>query len=533
MLYTVISCPEIITMDETRPTAEAACVFGGKILALGSLEDMRALAAHGPHEELRFEEGVLLPGFIDSHSHLSMYAQCRTQFFCDTAYRTIAAMLDAFRAHAAAHPDAEWVMGYCYDDTGLDDQRHLTRHDLDAVSTERPVFVSHITSHMGYANTLGLQLLGVTADMKVAGGEVVLDADGQPQGLLKENAYFQIAQKIPATPAEQLPDLIEQAVADYNRAGFTMFQDGGISLGGGAHAILRAYTRLAREQRLNARGYLHFMANVMDEMLEYGTWSLPLSDHLFFGGVKAFADGSIQALTALLGSPYTCKPGYCGDEVVTQEQIADFIVRHHAKGVPVAVHANGDAAIEYVVRGFERALREYPERVPGHMIIHAQMASDEQLARLHACGVTPTFFVQHVRAWGERHVKLFLGPERSARLDPCGSCVRMGIPFALHVDSPVQPVGALISIHTAVNRTTSAGRVLGPDQRVSTLDAIKAYTVNAAKCTAREHVAGKLAPGYYADFVQLDKNPLRVPKEELERLQILRTISGGHVVYEA
>ena len=164
---------------------------------------------------------------------------------------------------------------------------------------------------------------------------------------------------------------------------------------------------------------------------------------------------------------------------------------------------------------------------------HVQMATDEQLSRLHACGVTPTFFVRHVNVWGERHVNLFLGEERAARLDPCGSCVRMGIPFGLHVDSPVQPVDAIRSIHTAVNRTTTAGRILGPDQRVSPLDALKAYTVNAAKCSARDHAVGTIAPGYYADFVQLSGNPLTVPPESIETLSVLKTISGGRIVYES
>ena len=202
------------------------------------------------------------------------------------------------------------------------------------------------------------------------------------------------------------------------------------------------------------------MPNIMDEMLELGTWNMPVSDYLYYGGVKSFADGSIQSLTAVLGEPYACKPDFCGDHVLTPEQIAELIAKYHCQGVPVAFHANGDAAIEFVVRGFEEALRKCPRKVPGDMIIHVQMATDEQLSRLHACGVTPTFFVRHVNVWGERHVNLFLGEERAARLDPCGSCVRMGIPFGLHVDSPVQPVDAIRSIHTAVNRTTTAGRIL-------------------------------------------------------------------------
>lgn len=294
---TLISCPEILTMDEGKPTAEAVCISEGKILAVGTLEELRALAPRHRRKEIHLEEGVLLPGFIDSHSHLSMYAQCRTQFFCDTAHGTIGNLLSAFRTHAATQTDTEWIIGYCYDDTGMSDHRHLTRHDLDAVSQERPVFVSHITSHMGYANTLGLAKLGVTADFSVEGGMVVLGDDGMPEGLLKENAYFKVFQKIPACPPEKLPEKIEYAIADYNRAGFTMFQDGGIGLSNGAHGILRAYNRLAREKRMNARGYLHFMPNIMDEMLELGTWNMPVSDYLYYGGVKSFADGSIQSLT--------------------------------------------------------------------------------------------------------------------------------------------------------------------------------------------------------------------------------------------
>lgn len=530
--HTIITCPEILTMDDEHPTAEAVCISEETIQAVGTLAELRAFAPQGT-AEIHFKEGVLLPGFIDSHSHLSMYAQCRTQFFCNNDYGTVESLLAAFREHAAAQPDAEWVLGYCYDDTGLAEQRHLTRHDLDAVCADRPVFVSHITSHMGYGNTLALEKLGVTADLSIEGGKIMIGADGKPEGLLKENAYFAMFQKIPSCSPEQLPKMIEQAIVDYNRAGFTMFQDGGIGLSNGPHAILRAYNTLAREARMNARGYLHFMSNIMDEMLERGTWNLPVSTYLYYGGVKSFADGSIQSLTAVIGEPYACKPGFCGDHVLTPEQISDLIVKYHCKGVPVAFHANGDAAIEFVLQGFEKALKLYPKRVPGDMIIHVQMASDEQLARLHACGVTPTFFVRHVNVWGERHVNLFIGEKRASRLDPCGSCVRMGIPFGLHVDSPVQPVDAIRSIHTAVNRTTAAGRVLGPEQRIPPLEALKAYTVNAAKCSGMDGVVGKIAPGYYADFVQLSGNPLILAPESIESLSVLRTISGGRLVHTA
>ncbi|MBP3731105.1 MAG: amidohydrolase [Mailhella sp.] len=530
--YMIISCPRIITMDDALPIASAVCISGGRIHAVGTLEEMRAFAPRGHSTELSLEKGVLVPGFIDSHSHLSMFAQCCNQFFCDISYGSIANMLDAFRAFAEKHAGDEWIIGYCYDDTGMKDNRHLTRHDLDSVCAGRPVFVCHITSHMGYGNTLALEKLGITPDLVIEGGEIVLGSDGQPEGLIKENAYFQAFQKLPTCPDDQIPNLLEQAIAVYNSQGFTMFQEGGVGFAKGAHALMRAYNKLAREGRMNARGYLHFMPEIMDEMLEMGTWCMPVTDYLYYGGLKSFADGSIQSLTAVLSSPYSCRQDFCGNLVRTPEQIARLIDHYHSQGVPVAFHANGDAAIEFVVQGFEKTLRGKPNPVKGDMIIHVQMASDEQLARLKACGVTPTFFVRHVNVWGERHANIFIGEERASRLDPCGSCVRIGLPFALHVDSPVQPVNAIKSMHTAVNRTTTSGRVLGKDQKVSALDALKAYTVNAARCTAREDCAGVIAPGRYADFTLLSDDPLSMPPEEIESIKVLKTISGGRIVYE-
>ena len=167
------------------------------------------------------------------------------------------------------------------------------------------------------------------------------------------------------------------------------------------------------------------------------------------------------------------------------------------EGVPVAFHASGDAAIEFVVWGLKEGLK-VPEESPRRRGSSMLMATDEQLSRLHACGShRRRSLSRHVNVWGDATSTCSSaksGPLRSSMV----SCVRMGIPFGLHVDSPVQPVDAIRSIHTAVNRTTTAGRILGPDQRISPLDALKAYTVNAVKCSARDHAVGTIAPGYYA-----------------------------------
>lgn len=531
--HTVYTGAKIVTLAPEQPTAEAVCAADGRIVCVGSRDEVAAFA--GPAARIvDLGGGVLYPGFIDTHSHLSIYANFLDKFFCNQTYGDIATMLRAFAEHAAKSPTAGWVVGYCFDDTGMKDQRHLTRHDLDAVCPDRPVMISHITYHLGYVNTKAMELLGFDAYTRIDGGEVHLGPDGQPSGLLKENAFFNAVKAVPAASGEgAVRAALKKAVAVYNAQGFTTFQDGGIGLSNSSDELLRAYTGLARDGELNARAYLHFIPELLDKLVEFGIYSLNINDHLYFGGAKMFVDGSIQSFTAALSSPYHTRPDFKGELVFPIEFIDETVKKYHCLGIPVAVHANGDRAIECVIRAFEKAKAACPRQVPGHMIVHVQMASDEHLARLRACGVTPTFFTRHVYTWGDRHRRLFLGEERAARLDPAGSCVRMNMPFALHVDTPVQPVTALKSIHTAVNRLTSSGYLLGPDQRVPALEAVKAYTTYATICCRGEKDRGVIAPGRYADFVLLSDDPVSVAPETIEDIAVRMTICGGRVVHSA
>lgn len=534
LTYTVYTGAKIVTMDPELPTAEAVCTAGGRIVCVGSADEAAAFVSGAPHTTVNLEGGALYPGFIDTHSHLSLYAAFQDAFFCDQAYGDIAAMLKALGDHAMRRPDREWVTGYCFDDTGMADQRHLTRHDLDSVCRDRPMMLSHITYHLGYVNTRAMELLGFDASTRIDGGEVHLGPDGQPSGLLTENAFFAAVRATPGeTDEAALRAGLKKAVAAYNAQGFTTFQDGGIGLSAGSDELMRAYLALAGEGELNARAYLHFVPEMMDRLAPLGLFNVTVNDHLFLGGVKLFADGSIQSFTAALDAPYHTRPDFSGALVFPAEAIEESVLKYHRLGIPVAVHANGDKAIECVTRAFEKAAAVCAARVPGHMIVHAQMASDEHLARLKACGVTPTFFSRHVHVWGDRHRRLFLGDGRAARLDPAGTCVRLGMPFALHVDTPIQPVTALKSMHTAVNRRTSSGYLLGPEQRVSALEAVKAYTTYAAVCCRGKTDRGVIRPGFYADFTLLSEDPVAVPPETIEDIRVRMTICGGRVVYTA
>ncbi len=528
---TVYVGADIVTMSGKAPRAEAVCVADGRIECVGSRDEVLGYAGAGDYELTDLGGGTLYPGFIDSHSHVSSYSTYLDQVYCGSSLGSVAAVLRARREKAAAS-DNEWIIGYCFDDSGIPDNRHLNRHDLDSVSTDRPVIVIHISVHMGYVNTLGLQRLGFSADTRIPGGEIVLDEHGAPTGLLLENALIEALGRLPAPTPEQVRDNLVRAVAEYNKQGFTTFQDGGLGLNGDAAVFLKPYMELAREGALNARAYLHFLPNEMDRLVSLGLWGIG-NDLIRVGGVKYFVDGSIQGFTAALFEDYYTRPGYAGKLLWSQDEIDETIFKYHSLGLQVAVHTNGDAASEAVIQAFEKAVRRCPQTGLRHLLVHAQLVSDAQLERMKACGVIPTLFARHIEVWGDRHSARFLGPERTARMDPAGSCVRLGMPFALHVDTPVLPVTALGSMHAAVNRISDGGVLFGPEQRITPRQALEAYTTNASLCCAGERDRGRIEPGRFADFVLLDSDIEASDPTSLRDIKVLRTICGGRTVYEA
>lgn len=523
---------EIIPLaDIDTPKVEAFSTRGGRIFQMGSLADVRRMAGAGARE-VDLCGGVVYPGLIDTHSHLSSYADCLDRVDCGLSRRSIAGVLEALRAKSATVGDEEWILGYGYDDTGLEDKRHLTRWDLDTVSRDKPVFVIHISVHFAYANTKALELLGITKDTRFAGGEVGLGEDGQPSGYLAEMAAMAAMSRLPALSAEAIRSNLTRAIAHYNSQGFTTIMDGGIGLSGDAEQITRSYLELARADALNARVYLQFLPAIMSKLSPFGLYHFG-STHLTFGGLKFFIDGSIQGFTAALLEDYHSRPNHRGALLMPEEDIDAMVAAHHQAGIQVAIHSNGDLAVETALRAFEKAVSAYGHKALHHMIVHAQTASDNQLERMKACGVIPSFFSRHIEVWGDRHVEIFLGPERTARLNPAGSSVRLGMPFTLHVDTPVLPVTALASMHAAVNRVSSGGVLLGPDQRICPLEALRAYTTYAALCCGGEHDRGRIAPGYFADFVVLSDNLERIPPENLRDVRVNMTFTGGRLVYHA
>ncbi len=520
-------------MDETCSQAEAVLVAGDRIESVGTTAEI--LAAAGKDARITDLGGkALFPGFIESHSHLSCYSAWSDQVYCGAEVQNLEGAFKRLRERAKITAPGELVLGWGFDNSILPEGRGPTRQELDAISTEHPILVVHISVHAAYGNAKALELSGIDETTVIPGGTVVLDAAGKPDGTLLENACYKAMLTIcPAMTADNVHKALLSGIAHYNTYGITSVHEAGVGLGGiTAPNYMQVLQKMECSGELNLRLYLSFMTDSFETYAKMGLNTGFGSTMIRFCGPKLFNDGSIQAYTAALSEPYHNKPDTKGELIIPTEQLEADILRYHRNGYQIAFHGNGDVGIESMIVAVEKAQAICPRNDPRHILIHCQTASDSQLERMKNVGIVPTFFGLHVWYYGDRHYEMFLGPKRAERINPSGSAVRLGMRHCLHADTPVMPPWTLRSIHTAVNRTTMKGRVLGEDQRISVVEAVRAYTSNAAWFQFAEHERGSIESGKLADFVLLSDDLLTIAPEKIADTAVCMTIVGGRVVYE-
>jgi predicted amidohydrolase YtcJ len=521
----------VITMRPGSPRATAFAILGERFCAVGVDEEVRRWADGGtPVTDLGGK--TVVPGFIESHNHLSIYAMTLLQADCRTPpNESIEDVKARLRDMAEATEPGQWVRGWGYDDTLVAEKRHLTWKDLDEVAPRNPAFVSHVSGHLAYCNSEALEIAGIGADTpQPSGGEIHKDDAGVPTGLFLERAQHLVMKHIAPYTAAELKDILQRAVAHYHQAGITSVHDAAVGIRGGPD-VIHAYRDLEAGGELHLRVYLTIVEEIYRHLLDGGLGTGFGSEYLKLGCVKLFQDGSIQGLTGALVEPYHNKPDLKGDFILPQATLNELVEKYHAAGLQIAVHANGDRAIESVLQAFERANEKHPGGDRRHMIIHCQLATRDHIRRMKSLHAIPSYFVNHVYYWGDRHLALFLGPERAQRIDPLRSSLDAGLLFTLHSDLPVTPVDPLFSIHCAVNRVTREGKVLGPEERISPVDALRAYTVDAAYSSFEEELKGAIAAGKLADFAVLSANPLTPAPESIKDIRVEATAVGGRVVF--
>jgi predicted amidohydrolase YtcJ len=520
-------------MNPEQPDASAFAISGNQFRAVGTESDLRQLTTVKTNV-VDLKGMTVVPGFIESHCHLSLYAMTLLQANCKTPpNQSIADIKHRIAEMASSMASNKWIKGWGYDDTLIAEKRHLTFRDLDEAAPDHPVFISHTSGHLAYVNSKAMAIAGINAHSpQPAGGKIDKDDDGIPTGLLKEESALDLVMsQIPSYSVSELRDAFKNAMVYYHRFGITSAHDGAIGYFRHGPQVLETYRHLQNESKLNIRVYLTLIEDLYRKLFKLGIGQGFGSELLKIGSLKLFQDGSIQAYTAALQDPYYTRADFSGELLIDQDKLNRRVKTYNQEGLQIAIHANGDRAVESVLQAFEAADAHHPVHTNRHMVVHSQLATSEQILRMKKLGVIPNFFVNHVYYWGDRHESLFLGPDRAKRIDPLNTAREHGVTFCLHSDLPVTPVNPLFSIHCAVNRVTRNGKVLGSRERIPPDVALKAYTTNAAFCSFEEHRKGSIAPGKLADFAVLSDNPLSAPSDSIKDIQVLMTYLGGKLVY--
>ncbi|BCS57344.1 amidohydrolase [Adlercreutzia equolifaciens subsp. celatus] len=527
-----------IPLTDEDARAEAVLVGDdGRIAYVGTVEEARALGEGA--EEVDLGGAAVVPGLIDPHSHFT--GSLQYLLFADlsacTSFAEITETLREFAAKRHIGPDGV-IMGNGYDQNNLVEQRHPDKSVLNAVSTDIPVLITHVSNHMGVANDRLLELAGITPTTPdPEGGRYGrMDGTGDLDGYAEEPAAMNPFYAV-TTPRLGLDfnAMIGDMQRIYLEHGVTTCQDGATAPD---MAAVMAGLAKAGLLKMDIVAYPMWGTDVMATLAANPEFdSQDYHGHFRFGGLKMFLDGSPQGLTAWMTEPYVEGPDGERDWVaygtMTDDDATAFAKAAIDSNHQLLCHTNGDAAADQLLRVYEAArdASDNPNKMGLRpVMIHCQTARTDQYEKMAEIGMIPSIFSSHIWYWGDAHLRNF-GPARGGRVSACGDAARAGLPFTLHTDTPVLRPNLLEAAWCAVNRVTKAGAQLDEDQKVTPYQAMRAITFNGAYQYGEEADKGTLEAGKLADLVVLDRNPLAVDPREIRDIKVLATIKEGEVIY--
>lgn len=527
----------VIPVDAAFSEHEALAISGNKILAVGKRDDVLAAAGRGART-IDLAGRVVLPGFIEPHMHFALMAGFG--FVEDVGpfrYPTFANALEALRRIAAAAGPDEWVMGRQFDPILLDPPRDLTTRDLDPIAPDRPAFVLNASGHIAYVNSKTLELVGITRDtVDPPGGEYGRFEDGTPNGVMYGQAAYlgilflneKITERMQSGFVVAGREVGDQAAT----LGITTLCDQATgAIGGPAELVNYRAMFEGGQMKSRIRAYAYSEQPGWDAA---GVAAGQGDALMRLAGWKVVTDGSNQGFTGRQRQPYYTRDTL-GLYYIEPDDLRKMAIERGKQGWPLSLHGNGDAAIDSILDAVEAVRDEGVDvRALRCRIEHCSILHDEQIRRMAALRMVPSFLIHHVHYWGHVMRDQVFGPDKVQLLDRCAAVEQAGLNWVIHTDAPVAPLGSLHKIRVAVVRDLwkEPETILAPQERVSVEAAIRSVTRNAAWACHSEHEIGSLEPGKLADLVVLEEDPRAVEPTAISDIRISETWMDGRRVFQ-
>ena len=530
----ILSSDKVILMiGDQKAQPLSIAIKNKKIIWVGSHKNAKNI--QGKH--IDFGDQAILPGFIDAHGHAS-YLAFATQVANLASppvggintIKELQAELGKFIEESDLQP-GEWVMGLGYDDSLLSEQRHPTKEDLDAVSTEHPIYLIHVSAHLGAANSLALSLANINTETKdPPGGKIRrYQNSSEPNGVFEETAAYPLQQLAMSAYKDPIGS-VKSAMEIYAKNGITTAQDGASSKETiGLMQAADAQGKINLDIISYPIGQNGLLKDI--DTLSFGSYT----GRLKIGGIKLILDGSPQGKTAYLTEPYYKPPhsesdSYKGYPLIPQSEVSKWVQEYAELKIPIMAHANGDAAADMLIEAVKQANMNSDHRT---IMIHAQTVREDQLDQMKELKIIPSYFSTHTFYWGDWHRDSVFGEERAMRISPTKSSIDRNMPFTVHNDAPVVPPDMIRLLWSTTNRKTRSGKVLGEEQKISTYAALEAMTINAAYQHFEDDIKGTIEVGKQADLVVLSEDPLSIHPEKLLNLKVVATYSKGTEIFNA
>jgi predicted amidohydrolase YtcJ len=515
-------------LKESKPQiASAMAIAGNKILAVGTDVEVKKLA--GPHTKLRdLHEAFVMPGLNDAHVHLGGAGQTKLNVDL-TGSQSLKEMLFRIAEKAHQSPSGHWLTGGGWDHTLWASKSLPTRQDLDKVTGDHPTLLERIDGHIAVANTAALKAANITGkSVAPKGGAIDLDASGEPTGILRDTAMEQFEKIIPPPSLNDRRQGLALAIQDAISHGLTSLQDNS------EWDDFLVFEEFENEGKLPIRisEWLPFDAPVslLIEHRKHHDLSDPM---LHTGMLKGFMDGSLGSRTAAMKAPYADDPTNSGLARYDQAKLNAMAVERAKASFQIGFHAIGDKANAMALNAFTLAEAATHNSTARNRIEHAQVVDPIDIPRFAKLGVIASMQPNHLLTdmnWAEDR----LGPQRARSSYSWKAFLEAGVVVAFGTDYPVEPVTPFRGLYAAVTRANEAGtKTYFPEQSLTRTQALFAYTQGSAYAEYDEKTKGKLAPGYLADYILLDRNLLTCPAKEILKTQVLETVVGGKTVYSA